>query len=37
MSFLGLEGYHNFVTGPQGGIRSEVVHEFLREASTPYP
>lgn len=30
MSFLGLEGYHVFITGAQGGIGSEVAREFLR-------
>ncbi|TVY85318.1 Peptidoglycan deacetylase [Lachnellula suecica] len=29
MSFLGLEGYHVFVTGAAGGIGSQVVKEFL--------
>ena len=29
MSFLGLEGYHAFITGAAGGIGSEAVREFL--------
>jgi NAD(P)-dependent dehydrogenase (short-subunit alcohol dehydrogenase family) len=33
MSFLGLEGYHVFVTGAAGGIGSQAVKEFLGEFS----
>jgi NAD(P)-dependent dehydrogenase (short-subunit alcohol dehydrogenase family) len=29
MSFLGLEGYHVFVTGAAGGIGGAIVDEFL--------
>jgi NAD(P)-dependent dehydrogenase (short-subunit alcohol dehydrogenase family) len=29
MSFLGIEGYHVFVTGAAGGIGQEAVKEFL--------
>lgn len=29
MSFLGLEGYHVFITGAAGGIGLEAVKEFL--------
>lgn len=28
-SFLGLKGYHVFVTGAAGGIGSQAVKEFL--------
>lgn len=31
MSFLGLEGYHVFVTGAAGGIGGQAVKEFLSE------
>lgn len=31
MSFLGLEGYHVFVTGAAGGIGGQAVKEFLGE------
>lgn len=29
MSFLGIEGYHVFITGAAGGIGQEAVKEFL--------
>ena len=29
MSFLGLEGYHAFVTGARGGIGEAIVQELL--------
>ena len=29
MSFLGLEGYHVFITGAAGGIGGQAVKEFL--------
>lgn len=32
MSFLGLEGYHVFVTGAGGGIGSQAVKEFLSKS-----
>jgi NAD(P)-dependent dehydrogenase (short-subunit alcohol dehydrogenase family) len=31
MSFLGIEGYHVFITGAAGGIGQEAVKEFLGE------
>jgi NAD(P)-dependent dehydrogenase (short-subunit alcohol dehydrogenase family) len=31
MSFLGLEGYHVFITGAAGGIGSKAVQEFLSQ------
>jgi hypothetical protein len=34
MSFLGLEGYHVFITGAAGGIGSQAVKEFLGMFST---
>lgn len=33
MSFLGLEGYHVFITGAAGGIGGQAVKEFLSELS----
>ena len=29
MSYLGIEGYHAFVTGARGGIGSAIVNELL--------
>lgn len=29
MSFLGLEGYHVFISGAAGGIGGQAVKEFL--------
>jgi NAD(P)-dependent dehydrogenase (short-subunit alcohol dehydrogenase family) len=29
MSFLGLEGYHVFISGATGGIGGQAVKEFL--------
>jgi NAD(P)-dependent dehydrogenase (short-subunit alcohol dehydrogenase family) len=33
MSFLGLGGYHVFVTGAAGGFGDQAVKEFLSEFS----
>jgi NAD(P)-dependent dehydrogenase (short-subunit alcohol dehydrogenase family) len=37
MSFLGIEGYHVFITGAAGGIGQEAVKEFLGTRSSYRP
>jgi NAD(P)-dependent dehydrogenase (short-subunit alcohol dehydrogenase family) len=32
MSFLGLEGYHVFITGAAGGIGGQAVQEFISKS-----
>jgi hypothetical protein len=32
MSFLGIEGYHAFVTGARGGIGAAIVEELLGQS-----
>jgi NAD(P)-dependent dehydrogenase (short-subunit alcohol dehydrogenase family) len=34
MSFLGLEGFHVFITGAAGGIATAAVKEFLGTPTT---